>query len=95
MVHNAITCDVCGFECDACYVDSAWQFLCDICKIIEAHALEARTFNRTSTESETYDEWNDRTREAHNVTARIFAKAYDILESIERNTARVLATVRQ
>lgn len=91
--NDAITCDVCGFACEACYVDSAWQFLCDICNVIESVSLASRV--PVTVASESYDEWNDRTREAHNVSARIFAKAYDLLEAMERNTARVVASVRQ
>lgn len=36
------SCDICGFECDAVYVDSAWSFVCDLCRAVSDAELGAR-----------------------------------------------------
>lgn len=81
------SCDACGFECDACYVDGTWQFLCDLCDRIQRFELESRITVRDMSAADYL---------AEKMTALVafestMERARALLASIETNTARVNA----
>lgn len=87
------SCDRCGFDCDACFVSGAWEFLCDLCKAIEAAELEmivsrkeARTVTVTRTFHESHEYMAEKTA-ALVAFESTMARARTLLASLARNTA--------
>lgn len=80
------SCDRCGFDCAACFVSGAWEFLCDLCKAIETAELEmvvSRKEARTVTVTRTF-------HEAHEYAA----EKSDAVRAFETTMARLNAGLR-